>query len=229
MDKPPDHLVRVWVTRDEESDGELSSALRSVGLTVVLEPVITRRIITDAADVIEQLSADDWLVLTSPYAVNAVAGAPARRPRVAVVGEPSRAAALARGFRVELVSSDGTGKTLFAELQTMTTSGKVCYPRSSLVNAPEAWRDVEIISPVLYETVPRVFDRNVLTRIDVVCVASPSMVRAVGKTDLPLASIGPTTTAAIRDLGMEPWVEAPDRSFASLATAIANGSASLSD
>lgn len=212
--------MRVWVTRDEGSDGAMSSALRAVGLTVALEPVLQRRVLTDAASEIDRLEPDDWLVLTSVYAIDAVAQVPARRPRVAVVGEASRKAAVAKGFRVELMAADGTGKSLFDQLHSMATTGKVCYPRSSLAAVPQAWQGVELISPVLYETVPRQFDHNVIGRVDVVCVASPSAVEAVGSVDLHYTSIGPTTSAAIRRLGKEVWVEAPDRSFESLARAI---------
>ncbi len=257
--------MRVWVTRDEETDGPLSTALRAAGLTVVHEPVLTRRVVDDAAETISQLGPDDWLVLTSVYAVETVAVEPARVPRVAVVSEPSRRAAEARGFRVELVSAGGDGKSLFHELRQRATRGKVCYPRSSLARPPEPWPGVELISRILYETAPRDFDRGVIRRVDVVTVTSPSAVDAIqsatrsqdrpvgrGKgavpgegrdhirdtaeddpagvaeddfsltlRGLPFASIGPTTSAELRRIGIEPWLEAPQRSFRSLAQAIA--------
>ena len=210
----------VWVTREEPSDGPLSSALRAAGIEVVLEPVLEKRALTDAADEIGRLGGDDWLVLTSPFAIRTVAIDPARVPRVAVVGESSERAARARGFRVELVSTAGTAEGLFEELKGITQSGEVCYPRSSLVEAPAGWGEVEMISPVLYETVAREFDRSVIERVDVVSVASPSAARAVGRMDKPFASIGPSTTRALGEMGITPWVEAPERSFASLARAI---------
>ncbi|UCC31740.1 MAG: uroporphyrinogen-III synthase [Phycisphaerales bacterium] len=213
--------MKVWVTREETNDGPLCAALRAVGLEPVLEPALERRVVTDAADEISRLGPGDWLVLTSTYAVNAVAAEPARVPRVAVVAESSRAAAQARGFRVELVSRDGTGKSLFDQLRSEITTGKVCFPRSALVEPPKGWPGVELLSPVLYETVSRAFDRNVIKSVDVVSVASASAVEAVGKVDLPFASIGPSTSKALRDLGIDPWVEAPQRSFESLAAAIA--------
>ncbi len=226
--------MNVWVTRDEPADGPLSTALRKVGLTVVLEPVVERRVITDAAEELSALGPDDWLVLTSPFAVRAVAGArfagarlesrsstPARVPRTAVVGDASRGAAEECGLRVELVSKGGTAHDLFRELQERVSSGKVCYPRSSLASPPEPWDAVEVLSPVLYETVPRTFDGSVVKRVEVVAVASPSAVDAIGPLDLPFASIGPSTSAALRRIGCEPWVEAPARSFKSLAAAIA--------
>jgi uroporphyrinogen-III synthase len=244
--------MKVWVTRDEGPDGPLSTALRAVGLTVIHEPVLERRIVDDAEDAISQLGPHDWLVLTSPYAVEAVAQEAARVPRVAVVSEPSRLAAEARGLRVELVGSEGGAKALFEELRKQTTGGIVCYPRSSLASPPKPWGGVQLLSPVLYETVPRDFDRGVIARVDVVSATSPSAVDAIRappaswlaasklarqasagcvnsdvhpdgapQRGLRFASIGPTTSAALRKIGIEPWLEAPQRSFGSLAQAIA--------
>ncbi len=221
--------MKVWVTREEVPDGPLSTALRAAGLRVVLEPVLERRVIADAAEAIAQLGPDDWLVLTSAYAVEAVAPEPARVPHVAVVGEASRRAAEARDFRVDLVSAGGDAKSLFEELHARVTRGKVCYPRSSLVAAPDPWPGIELVSPVLYETRAREFDRTVIRSVDVVSVASPSAAQALGPAlqsvsppfDLPFASLGPSTSRALRELGIEPWVEAPLRSFESLAATIA--------
>ena len=79
--------MKIWVTRDEESGGPLSTALSEVDLEPVLEPVLERRLLTDAADSLAKLDADDWLILTSAYAVNAVHTELARIPHVAVVGD----------------------------------------------------------------------------------------------------------------------------------------------
>jgi uroporphyrinogen-III synthase len=80
---------------------------------------------------------------------------------------------------------------------------------------------VTIISPMVYETSQRDFDRSILDRVHIAAVASPSAVRAIGRVDLPLASIGPTTSAAIHELGTKPAVEAATPSFDALARAIA--------
>ena len=218
--------MRIWVTRDEPPDGPLSTALHDAGLTPVHEPVVNRRVIDDAVDLISQLSPDDWLVLTSPYAVESVAVEPARIPKVAVVGESSANAARALGFRVELVSEGKDANSLFDELKRQVTSGKVCYPRSSLVRPRNAWADVELMNPILYITIPREFDASVLDCVDIIVVTSPSAVTALYSAKLKLdahrfASIGPTTSTALRQINLEPWLEAPDRSFDSLAEAIA--------
>jgi uroporphyrinogen-III synthase len=214
--------VKVWVTRDEPPDGPLSTALRHAGLEPVLEPVIARRVLTDARDEIARLGPDDWLVLTSVYAVEAVAAGQGCAACVAVVGEASRQAARARNLRVELVSADGTAAGLFDQLAPIARGATVLYPRSSLAEVPQLPPETNVVSPVLYETVARAWRRGVVDEVDVIAVSSPSAVRAVGGVDLPFASIGPTTTAALRSSGVDPWVEAAEPSFEALARAIAD-------
>lgn len=214
--------MNVWVTRDEPPDGPLATALREHNLVPILEPVIEKRLVGSPAEVIGTLAADDWLVLTSPYAIEAVGPCPAARiPRIAVVGEPSARLAKSFGLRVELISPDGHGAGLFAELHQLVKCGRVCYPRSSRVPVPRTWAEVKLDSPILYDTFTRAFDRSVVERVDVVAVASPSAVEAVGPVDLPFASIGRVTSEAVRHLGRQPWVEAASPSFKSLAAALA--------
>lgn len=215
--------MRVWVTRDESADGPLCTALRALGLDIVLEPVVERRVVADPAALLAGLSADDWLILTSPYAIDAVANVPAARvPQVAVVGESSRERALAAGMRVALVGEDGHGATMFDALHARVTRGVVCYPRSAQAKSPEAWGAVELRSPVLYDTLPRTFDATAVRDVDIAVVASPSAVRAIGDLAVPLASIGRVTTAAIERTGRTPVVEAPYPTFEQLAQAVAD-------
>lgn len=232
---PETHTTNVWVTRDEEPQGPLSSAISDAGLHPVLEPVIERHLVGDADEAISQLCFDDWLILTSVFAVESIPLESSRVPRVAVVGGASAEAARERGLRVELVGSGGAG-VLFQELQEHVKDGTVCYPRSSLAREPQGWENVKIVSPVLYETVARSFDLSVADRVDVIAVASPSAVDAVVNAldeadsvaiDLPFASIGSTTSAALDRHGLKAWIEAPDRRLASLAGAIASRSAEL--
>jgi uroporphyrinogen-III synthase len=213
--------MRIWVTRDEPEDGPLSTALRAVGLTPILEPVVERRVVDDCRALVAALGPDDWLVLTSPYAIESVAREPARVPRAAVVGEPSAEHARALGFRVELVASEGTGESLWAELTPLAAGRTVCYPRSSKAAEPRLPDAIHLVSAVLYETSARAFDRRVAARVEAIAVASPSAVKSIGVVDLPIASIGPVTSRALRDLGVEPWLEAPSSSFEALAQAIA--------
>ncbi len=211
--------MKVWVTRDERTDGPLSKALRAVGLSVLHEPVLARKALTDAAGALAALTCDDWIVLTSVFAIEAVAGDVARVPHLAVVGASSRRAAEARGFRVDLVGR-GDAASLFDELFGRADGRVICYPRSSETMIPKVPPGIDLVSPVMYETVARPFRRIAFTDADVIAVTSPSAVRVIGRADLPFASIGPMTSAALREHGVTPWVEAPQRSFQSLAAAI---------
>jgi uroporphyrinogen-III synthase len=218
-------MITVWVTREEDADGPLCAAVRACGLGVLLEPVLTHAIVAEPTALLANLGPEDWLVLSSPFAIRAVAEcAAARVPHVAVVGEPSHLLAVQMGLRVGLVGADGHGETLFAQLRATVTRGVVCYPRSALAREPEAWAGVELRTPVLYETLAREFDRGAAERCQVAAVASPSAVKALFQAlpecRLPLASIGRATSAAIRKHGREPIVEAAYPSFAHLAEAI---------
>ena len=213
--------MNIWVTRDEPPDGPLGAALRALGLEVVHEPVIARNALTDARQEIARLGPDDWLVLTSVYAIESVAGDVARVPKIAVVSESSRSAAEARGFHVALVSKRGTAKSLFSELSLAAHGATVCYPRSSQAEQPEVGPGITFVSPVLYETIARPYRKSVVDEVEIVTVTSASAVRAIGVLTLPFASIGPSTTAALGEIGLEPWVESPQPNFDSLAKAIA--------
>lgn len=216
--------MRVWVTRDEGPEGPLCAALRARGLEPVLEPVVARRVVGDAREEIARLGADGWLVLTSACAVRAIA-ADAARCRVAAVGEGTAEAARARGLRVDLVGPDGTGAGLWGVVRERVRAGRVCFPRSSLAAAPPAWGGVEVCAPVVYETLAVEFDRSVARRAGVAAVTSPSAAAALRSVEgLPrCASIGPTTSAALRGAGIKVWAEAGRASFGALAEAIASG------
>ncbi len=212
--------MKVWVTRDEPVDGPLGTALRAAGLQVVHEPVITRRCVCDAGRELASLRPSDWLVLSSAFALECIDPAAARVPRTAVVGAGTRDAAKLHGLRVRLVSSDGDAQGLFAELFAMVERAAVCYPRSSLATPPDAPIGITLLSPVVYDTAPRDFDRAVIATVDIVAVASASAANAIGPMDRPVASIGRSTTAALRKIGVTPRVQAAEPSFAALAEAI---------
>lgn len=216
--------MKVWVTRDEPPDGPLSSALKAAQLDVLHEPVLRRKVLTDARSEIASLGPNDWLVLTSTFAIKAVAEDVARMPKVAVVGEASRVAAESFGFRVELVSSSGTSQDLFDVLFKQSGVSTICYPRSSLATPPEVPQNIKMISPILYETSTLDYNKDILCEVDIVTVTSASAVHAVGPVALPFASIGPSTSKALRELDVEPWVEAAESNFDALASAIATHS-----
>ena len=220
-------MQRVWVTRDEKADGPLCSALQASHLTPVLEPVLERKVVADIATELQSLGVDDWLVLTSVFAIENMPSELASIPQLAVVGEASKAAAEARGFRVKLVSTEGTGLSLFEELRKRAAGKCVVYPRSALAKIPTDLNAFANFSaPILYETNHRHFSATVVQQVDVISVTSASAVRALDQQirlaplELPIASIGVTTTAAVEECGGTVWVQPMSASFAELARAI---------
>jgi uroporphyrinogen-III synthase len=144
----------------------------------------------------------DWVVLTSATG--------ARELRRRLRGEPARVAAIgpatarAWGGPVELVPRVSTQEGLLAELPR--PAGRVLFAgaegaRRLLVD--ELGAD---FLP-LYRT--RELDADV-PEADVAVVASPSAARALARarTDVPVVSIGPQTTAAARAAGLSVAAEA---------------------
>jgi uroporphyrinogen-III synthase len=218
----PSTRPQIAVTRDEPPEGELSTALRQVGLEPLWCPVVQRRVIADLRPLLERLGTADWLVLTSAYAAEALAELPLRA-RVAVVGKATEAVARAKGWDVGLISPDGTGEGLFRALcAAIGGAAIVCYPRSSKAALPAPIHGVELLAPVIYETSARAFDRGQLHRADVVTFTSPSAVAEGAGPGLKRpAAIGPTTAAALRRHGQEPWLECRGADFEEFARAIA--------
>jgi uroporphyrinogen-III synthase len=172
---------------------------------------------------VAQLGEHDWLVLTSPYAIENIP-ADAVRCRVAVVGLPSSRLALERGLRVTLQGKDGTGMSLWSELSGHTVgASRILFPRSELAPVPASIGGTGVEAPVLYTTVPRPFDSARVASVSAAAVTSPWAAAVLAGLDVPprCASIGPTTSAALRARGVEPWIEAAAPSFPALARSIA--------
>lgn len=224
--------IHVWVTRDEPPQGPLCSALTSQQLIPILEPVIARQQVSNITDQLQRLAPDDWLVLTSTFAIECIDKNLAQTPKVAVVSEKSAAKARAVGLRVELISKKNNAQSLFDELKTIAKSRRVLYPRSSEASPPTIPADCfELSSPILYETRPRNFNPSIIEEknINVITFTSPSAARALDE-KIPLnsitiliASIGPTATEAITKTGARATIQPDTPSFLALAQEIKNG------
>jgi len=221
--------IHVWVTRDEPPNGPLSRALKSHQLTPVLEPVIARQQISNITHELKLLTPNDWLVLTSAFAIECIDKNYAGIPNVAVVSEKSAAKARAVGLRVALISKQKNAQSLFDDLKTIAKSRRVLYPRSSEAKLPIIPAGCfELASPILYETRPRNFNEAIIEEenINIIAFTSPSAVCAVNEKiplnsiTTPIASIGPTTTEAITSTGARTAIQPETPSFSALARKI---------
>jgi uroporphyrinogen III methyltransferase / synthase len=225
--------VSVAVTRARAQASGLAARLRALGAAVVEAPVIrTEPLDAELPDVRDY----DLLVVTSPNGVEqllrrvrdarALAG-----PQIAVVGPGTADALRAHGVEPDVVPDRAVAEALAAAL------GGRAYARALVAGAehardtvPEALRaagtEVEVLG--LYRTVAEPMPdaaRAAALGADWLTFASGSAVRffheAAGTLDGPrLASIGPVTSAALRELGYEPDVEASDHTPAGLVAAL---------
>jgi uroporphyrinogen III methyltransferase/synthase len=213
----------IAVTRARAQASALAARLRELGAEVVEAPAI--RIEPLPADV-PDLSAYDLVCVTSPNGAHellrrvrdarALAG-----PLIAVIGPGTARALREHGIEADVVPARSVAEGLVEALAPLTI-------RRALVARAEEGRDVlpdalrgrdaQVDVLVLYRTVAEPLDddtRAAALGADLATFTSASSARffhqAAGTLDGPrLVSIGPATSAALRELGYEPDVEAAD-------------------
>lgn len=166
----------------------------------------------------------------------------AGKPRFAAVGPATARAAAEAGLRVDHVASRALGDVLARDLAAQMCRKRVLLPRSDRARAdlPAALRaaGAAVVEVVAYRTLtaapgdPGVLQRIERGEVDVISFASPSafysLLDALGApvlrrvvTTTALASLGPVTTAAIREAGLPVAMQADEASAAGLAAALA--------
>jgi uroporphyrinogen III methyltransferase / synthase len=223
----------VTVTRARAQASGLAQELRALGAAVVEAPVIrTEPLEFELPD----LTTYDLLVLTSPNAVEALLlrAYDARAlagPQIAVIGPGTADALRAHGIRADVAPERAVGEAL-APLVAALGAKRALVARAEQARdvVPDALRaagtEVDVLA--LYRTVAEPLaerEREAALGSDWLTFASGSAVRffheAAGTLDGPrLASIGPITSAALRELGHEPAVEAADHTPAGLVAAL---------
>jgi uroporphyrinogen-III synthase len=209
--------VRVIVTRPQGQEEELVRGLVALRHDVVHCPLIE---IEPLADEPVDVSGYDWVVVTS---VNG-----ARELRRRLRGTPRRVAAIGRATAeafggADLVPAVATQEGLLAELPR--PAGRV------LVAAAAGARRL-LVEELGADFVPlyRTRERAPVDAPDgdLVVLASASAARAFARlgADVPAVTIGPQTTAAAREVGIEVVREAETHDVAGLLAAI--GSAACS-
>jgi uroporphyrinogen III methyltransferase / synthase len=209
--------LRIVVTRAVGQEQELADALAVLGHEVVHCPLIE---VEPTGDEPVEVSGFDWVVVTSPNG--------ARELRRRMRGDPERVAAIGKATaaafgRADLVPAVSTQEGLLAELPR--PAGRV------LVAAAEGARRLLVDElgadfVALYRTTELTPSES--PEGDLVVLASPSAARAFARLeiDIPAVSIGPQTTEAAVEAGVEVVREAATHDVAGLIAAI--GSAACS-
>jgi uroporphyrinogen-III synthase len=205
-------VPRVVVTRPLGQELELVERLRALGCEVVHVPLIAIEPLSDAP---VDVGGYDWVVLTSPNG--------ARELRRRMRGSPRRVAAIGRSTAeafggADLVPGTATQEGLLAELPR--PAGRVLFAAAEGARTllPDA---LEADTVVLYRTVelhPPALDGDLIT------LASASAARAAAAigASAPVVSIGPETTRAAREGGLEVAAEARTHDVGGLVDAVAH-------
>ena len=235
LERRPLHGRRVIVTRARAQASGLAARLRGLGADVVELPAIRiePRIDTpEVAAMLDSLHSYALVCLTSPNGADLLLDAMAERgldaralhnATVAAIGPGTARQLRARGVIADIVPPRSIAESLVESLREVEVSERpVLVARAAEARdvLPEALaeRGAQVDVVPLYETVTEGADPEAIERArsaDYVTFTSSSTVRyfaeAVGD-DFPsrarIASIGPVTSATVRELGREVDVEA---------------------
>ena len=207
--------MRIVVTRPREQADELATRLEALGHEVVLCPLIE---IEPLGDDPVDVTPYEWVVVTSPNGARELARRRRGRPqRLAAIGPGTAAALREHGLEVDLVPETATQEGLAAELPR--SAGRVL-----LAAAEDARRylveELHAEFLPLYRT--RELDPRAFPNGDLVVLASASAARAYGRLGAGIAavSIGPETTRAARDAGIDVLREANPHTLDGLTDAV---------
>jgi len=228
----------VVVTRPVDQSGDLVDRLRTQGAAVMVLPVIAIEPVPLGVDRPDP-AAYDWVAFTSANGVRHFLGDESGPPafgaaRVAAVGPATAAALAAADLAADLTAPVHTAAGLCRSLLAAEAD-----PATVLVPQAEGARPTLVeglrsagwnVEPVaVYRTATTSPTGEAIAAVadaDVVTFASPSAVRAfrrlVGPEEMPsiVATIGPVTSAAASDAGIDVDVEADVHSAVGLVDAL---------
>jgi uroporphyrinogen-III synthase len=253
--------VRILVGRARHQAGALSKELRKLGADVLEIPFIEirpPRSFKPLDAVLTNLTAYDWLILTSVNGVDAMwdrlkklrlTKRSLNHLRIAAIGPATKKAIEKRGLKVHIVPEEYVAESVVKSLRNQVKGMKVLLVRAKVARdvIPQELRkagaEVDVFEA--YETVvptsSRARLRSVLNnskrRPDLITFTSSSTVknfvallgsngrsrhgrRALQLEGITLASIGPVTSATLRELELNADLEAAEYTIPGLIQAI---------
>jgi uroporphyrinogen III methyltransferase/synthase len=237
IERRPLHGRTVAVTRARPQASALAARLRELGADVIEAPAIrTRRVEAELPD----LPAYDLVCLTSPNGVHTLfsllgeAGLDARAlagRTIAAIGPGTARALEEHGIRADVIPERSVAEGLAEALAgAPVRRALIARGREGRDVLPDALRErgAEVDVLVLYETVAEPLDEataRAAAAADYLTFTSASTVRhflaAAGAPSGPrIASIGPATSAALREAGLPPDIEAETHTPDGLISAI---------
>jgi uroporphyrinogen III methyltransferase/synthase len=239
--------LTVAVTRARAQASELARRLDELGATVVQTPAIRTRALPGPP---LDPSPYDLICLTSPNAVEylfeqlAAAGLDARSlagARIAAIGPATARSLKQGGISADVIPEHAVAESLVQALDGLEVRrALVARAHEARDVLPQALRErgaqVDVIA--LYETLPEPLSERVLTaarNANYLTFTSSSTVRnflqAAGSEMLSpatrIVSIGPVTSATLREYGFEPHVEAERHDVTGLVEALLTDAAAL--
>jgi uroporphyrinogen III methyltransferase/synthase len=228
LEARPLHGVRVAVTRARAQASPMAARLRALGAEVIEAPAIRTRTLEDAE--LPILAGHDLIVVTSPNGAHELFALLERKARdtralsghrIAAIGPGTARALREHGVVADIVPERAVAEGLIEALEGVPVSrALVVRPLEARDVLPDALRErgCEVRLLPLYETVAEPLDGATLAAVagaDWITFTSASTVRFLARAAggaLPagprLASIGPATSAALRELGRQPDLEA---------------------
>jgi len=245
FDRLPLFGKSIVVTRTRSQASKLSKQLATLGARVIELPALEIRELDNIAPLsaaIEKIGTYGWIVFTSQNAVNIffkhlfAAGKDVRclgRCSVAVIGRVTGDELLKYGLRPDLVPEQFVAESLLEAFDRETIAGSTMLipcsedarevlfeglkERGASVDRIHIYRSVKPAAVTEKEL-------EVVKNADMITFASSSTVRhfcnMVTETRALTASIGPVTSATLRELGREPAVEAREYTIDGLVQAI---------
>lgn len=242
---------RVVVTRDRRQSAELSEHLEGLGAEALLLPVIEIREPSDSKpldDAIQSLASYDWLIFTSANAVRyftdrldkSLHDLRSLKARICAIGSATKAAVEALHLKVDLMPEEYVAESLVQSFAKENLQfRRILLPRAAvardLVPRELTRRGAHVDVVEAYQTVApedlpacarAILDRKPHWITFTSSSTVTNFIAAAGRealAEIKVASIGPITSATLREHELEPTVEAQPHTIGGLVSAILSG------